>query len=295
MESLRSILTKQTGKQNSTLPNWPEPDPQICKFCEATLRHRPLYDPLVDGRVSIWFPPHPCSCTEGQAEAARIAAEEKRISEEREVQEREYERRETIKRLFKRSKLPARFQQRTFDTFALTAENTQALMTARDYAENFRDKLTAGQGLIFTGDVGTGKTHLAAAITLHLINHCRPVVFGTVTNLLGRIRNTYDDDCKETERQVVDELLNIPLLVIDDLGKEKPTMWVEQMVYEIINGRYEDNKPVIITTNTSLKGIGEQYEKNGAAIVSRIVEMCEGVKMGGRDWRKGRLNLPNQP
>jgi DNA replication protein DnaC len=77
--------------------------------------------------------------------------------------------------------------------------------------------------------------------------------------------------------------------VIDDLGKEKPTLWVEQMVYEIINGRYEDNKPVIITTNTSLVGIQDQYDKNGPAIVSRIVEMCQGVKMDGADWRKGRL------
>jgi len=248
-----------------------------------------MYDPVIDGRVAIWFPPHPCSCPEAQKEAAIKAAEEKARREAREVQERERERQEVIQRLFKRSHLPARFKERTFESFSLTAENTQAFMAARDYAENFRERYRAGRGLIFTGTVGTGKTHLAAAITLYMLNHCQPVIFGTVTNLLGRIRQTYNNDNKETERQAVDDFLNIPLLVIDDLGKEKPTAWVEQMMYEIINGRYEDNKPLIITTNISLKGIEEQYERNGAAIVSRIVEMCQGVKMDGSDHRKARL------
>ena len=239
--------------------------------------------------MAIWFPPHPCGCPEGQKETAERAVQAKAAREAKEAAERERERQETIERLFKRSKIPARFQERTFENFRVSAENAVALTIARDYAENFRDKLADGHGLLFVGTVGTGKTHLAAAITLHLINRCQPVIFGTVTNLLGRLKNTYDNENKETERQVLDELLTIPLLVVDDLGKEKATAWVEQMVYEIINGRYEDKKPLIITANMNLAGIEEQYERNGKAIVSRIVEMCQGVRMDGCDYRKGRL------
>lgn len=245
--------------------------------------------PIMTDRVWIWLPPSRCECPRSIEHWARVDEEERREQEVREAREREIERLKTIERAFKKSQLPARFQQRTFENFKETPANRQAFRDALDYAENFEHKLSAGQGLIFSGTVGTGKTYLAAAITLYLLNQCCSVVFGTVTSLLGRIRQTYDEDAQETERQVIDQLINVSLLVIDDLGKEKPTAWVEMMLYEIINARYEANKPLIITTNTSLKEIQDRYENTGPAIVSRIIEMCQGVRMDGADWRKERL------
>ena len=76
------------------------------------------------------------------------------------------------------------------------------------------------------------------------------------------------------------------LLVLDDLGKEKPSEWVEETLYEIINARYVRRLPVIITTNVGLKAVETRYPWNGEAIVSRLFEMCAGVKVGGDDWRR---------
>ncbi|OPX87756.1 MAG: DNA replication protein DnaC [Pelotomaculum sp. PtaB.Bin104] len=277
-------------KKNSTLPDpIPEPEPVTCAFCGTELRHKPLMHPIIADRVWLWVPPSRCTCEKATEHWARVDEEERQEQEAREAREREIERRKTVERLFRTSQLPVRFQQRTFENFKETPANKQALEIALDYAERFEHKFLAGQGLIFTGTVGTGKTHLAAAITLHLLNQCRSVILGTVTSLLGRIRQTYDDDARETERQVLDQLIDVSLLVIDDLGKEKPTPWVEQMLYEIINARYEANKPLVITTNTSLKDIEARYKNTGPAIVSRIIEMCQGVRMDGADWRKSRL------
>jgi len=246
-------------------------------------------NPILSDQVWIWLNPLRCDCPKAVEHWARVDEEERKKREVREAREREAERLKTIERLFRASQLPARFRERTFENFKETPENEGPLKIARNYAETFGDKLSGGQGLMFTGDVGVGKTHLAAAITLHLLNQGYGVIFGTVTTLLGWIRQTYDDDARESERQVIDQLVYASLLVIDDLGKEKPTPWVEQMLYEIINSRYEANKPLIITTNTSLREIEARYENTGRAIVSRIVEMCQGVRMEGQDWRKSRL------
>ena len=62
--------------------------------------------------------------------------------------------------------------------------------------------------------------------------------------------------------------------------------WVQQTVYEIINNRYVNNKSLVITTNVSLGDIRERYQEHGDAIVSRILEMCRGVRLDGPDWRK---------
>ena len=202
----------------------------------------------------------------------------------REKQEREAaDRMEKIQKLFEISSLPERFNTRTFATFEQDKYNRHAFETAYHYAENFKD---TQDGLIFRGSVGTGKTHLAAAIAIHLLNTQIPVVFGTATKLLGRIRQTYSEYSVTTERDIINSLATVDLLVVDDLGKENPTAWVQQTLYEVINTRYENNKPLIVTTNTKMKALADRMPEVGEAIVSRLLEMCHGVELGGPDRRK---------
>ena len=113
----------------------------------------------------------------------------------------------------------------TFDRTLETSENRQALARVRKYAEEFsRDS----GGLFLTGPVGTGKTHMAACLVNELIGREIRVLFGNVLDLLGRLRRSYDEDAQEEEWRILDELATVPLLVIDDLGKEKVSEWVEQ-------------------------------------------------------------------
>lgn len=227
-----------------------------------------------------------CGCS-GAAEYWRKRDE--RIALENELRE-EYERRMKIDRLFTLSLLPSRWKDRTFEAFDVTPENEVAYLAVKRYADRFSGQTT--DGLMLSGEVGRGKTHLCAATTMELMSRNHSVVFGTVTTLLAQIRSTFSEE-KESEKAVFNRLTKCQLLVIDDLGKEKVSggrdssevSWVEQTLYEIINTRYETNRPILITTNMDILHLPRKYPNNGKAILSRLLEMCRGVQVDGPDWR----------
>lgn len=269
-----------TGK-----PSTKETKTKPCQYCGKELPCIPQEIPELNR--TFWLDPKPCECAESQ----KAITEKKRQERERIEREEKAERAKLIQSLFSSSGLPKRFADRTFERFKLTDYNKKAFETAVNYAKNFLAAEEKGIGLNLVGSYGTGKTHLAAAITLYLIKEKRiGVKFGTVTTLLSQIRNTFEQQSKETEREVISKLINARLLVLDDLGKEKPTEWVEQTVYEIINARYENNKPIIVTTNISFKDLNRLYGKNGPAIFDRLAEMTKVVKLDGPSWR-GRNDM----
>ena len=180
--------------------------------------------------------------------------------------------------------LGRRFAGRTFENFD-KKDNEAIFNICYEFAKNFKNN--KGEGILFLGQVGTGKTHLAAAISNYIITQGTiPVKFGNVTSLLGEIKNTYEEDSKKAEYDVIRELSEVELLIIDDLGKEKSTDWSNNIIYRIVNNRYEGYRPLIVTTNYSM----EELEKSvGDATTSRIIEMCRGVRINGKDRRKERL------
>lgn len=182
---------------------------------------------------------------------------------------------EKCKTLKQKSNLGRRFSERTFETFD-KQKNTKAYVTATRYAKEF--KTNEGKGLLIAGPVGTGKTHLTAAIATYVMeNFFVPVKFITAVDLFNGLHN-FDDS------RFAEDLKSVDLLVIDDLGKEKITDWRLEKLFEIINARYEDYKPIVITTNYTNS---ELENRIGAAIYSRICEMCRLVIMDGEDRRKG--------
>lgn len=262
-----------------------EPTPAACQFCSKDIRY---------SRGGSGWSRGNCDCDEAVTDRKRYLDTMSKLvflDYQREIDEGEqYFREERRKELWEDSQLPARFRERTFENFRVSPHNKDAFEIAVNYAADFQEKLKNGKGLVFGGSVGTGKTHLAAAIAQHvLINHLDSVKFGTMASLLTQIKDTYDQNSKYSEQTVMSQLTRFKLLVIDDLGKESPTPWVQEKLFEIINARYEDNKPTIITTNTTLSVIEKRYGANGPAIVSRILEMCDGVTMTGNDFRKEHL------
>lgn len=193
--------------------------------------------------------------------------------------------RERAQRLLKESNLGERFQARTFDTFKVTPQNKEAYQDAKSFVADFRKPETKGRGIILAGSVGTGKTHLTAAIVNDLVQIGIDCIFGNITTLLGRLKNSYNGD-GDNEAEIMGKYCNCALLVIDDLGKEKTTEWVQEKLYAIINHRYEHYKKTIITTNDNFKTL---ENKLGEAVVSRLIEMCDGYKLDGDDYRKRRL------
>jgi len=224
------------------------------------------------------FVPKKCTCEQAQ--------EEDRKREQWLLEQREYERKMSIEQVLRDSMIPKRWEQRIFESFKVTPANKKAFDIAKEYADKFNPG--DGDGLLFSGSIGTGKTHLAAAITMALIEKEVRVTFGTFGTLLAQLRNAFDGN--GSERDIMRKYIKGPLLVIDDLGKEKVTDWVEQTIYEIVNTRYEDNKSLIITTNLDLAQLRQRYPNVGDAMVDRIIEMCRGVKLNGESWRRRGLN-----
>jgi DNA replication protein DnaC len=147
------------------------------------------------------------------------------------------------------------------------------------------------RGLMFLGPSGLGKTHLAVAILKRVIARCAArAVFTPVGALLRRIRDTYNPTVRSTEWQVIAPAIDAELLVLDDLGRERPTDWVEETLTLIIDTRYNHRRPTIITTNYSL--LDDSSDPNaligrvGFRTLSRLHEMCEFISVRGVDYRE---------
>ena len=273
---MRNQLEKMTEKYTTMKNSFPEIDSNIgtCQFCGKELER------------NDWFKEHfkYCECEETQKyiEALRKVVDLKNYIETIEWNI-EYTTK-TAEQLLERSNLGRRFKTRTFETFDKT-KNEEAYKKTFEYADSF--DANDGNGLLLIGTCGTGKTHLAAAITNHIISEFGiPVKFGTFIDLLSDVKSTFDNDSNEKENDIIDKFVKIDLLVIDDIGKEKNTEWSNSILYRVINRRYENYKPVIITSNLT---IAELEKEIGEATVSRIIEMCDGVKMNGKDARKEKL------
>lgn len=173
--------------------------------------------------------------------------------------------------------------QYTFERFL--NEKGQAYKVAYNYAKNFEQMKEDNVGLLFYGDVGSGKTYLAYSIANELIE--REQVKVKIMNLSQVINQIQKSAFKLDSNEIIDNLSNIPLLILDDLGIERDTSYAREQVYNIINSRYLKGRPTIFTTNLSLEiiqnpNIDLEYQR----IYSRILEMTIPVKVTGEDFRR---------
>jgi len=175
------------------------------------------------------------------------------------------------------ARIPERYAAKSLDSFKIDSpdrkrrEMLKALVdAARTYVRGFhlREEM---KGLMFRGGTGAGKTHLAIGILHEVIANGYTGMYCNVTELLARLRSTYEEGAEEAESEVIEEYLECDLLVLDDLGNESTSAWVLDRLYLLINCRYESFKPVIVTTNCDEN---ELAQKVGPRIASRLYEMC---------------------
>lgn len=209
---------------------------------------------------------------------------QKNEQEARELLMKENQRR--MEELFKKSGVGKKFQTRTFENTMTNKDNVNAIEKSLKFTKEF-PKIQ--KGLLFSGPVGTGKTHLAASIANELIKNLYTVAFGNITDIIMLIKSTYGKESELTELEIIKTLTDdVDLLIIDDLGKEYATENTITILYHIINKLSENYKPVIITTNLTSEELIKKYKDKGKAIVSRIAEMTEPVILTGDDWRLKR-------
>jgi DNA replication protein DnaC len=285
-EVLTNMITSDEAKERGVSDITVEPIK--CKHCGALLQPVGIFIDTQLRKKWIHMRYQDCEC-----EGAKNERETQRRQEEQRKKEEEEEKyRARIANMVKTSKLGKRFIDRTFSNFKVNNKNKAAFDTAYKYANEFEKYYKDGMGLIFIGNYGTGKTHLAAAICHEVIKQNYQPIFGTTITLLGNIKATYDNFYVETnENTIIERYANCDLLVIDDLGKERPTEWAVEKLYYIINSRYENCLPIIITTNYGIDKLINRLTvkdniETGEAIASRIYEMCRGVYMDWEDYRR---------
>lgn len=260
-----------------------------CEYCGKELQPLGI---VMGGEVVLWQPVLPrCDCRQAQVywqEYDRRKAEEKAAAEE---QERRRIMQQKIERLLGRSGIKKRFQQRTFRNFRCDTQGRKKnYSTAKEYADNFAYHRARGDGLYIEGTNGTGKTHLAAAIALQLIGEGIPVICKTSSDLFMDIKKSFHDNGAQ-EHEVLEVYKKVDLLIIDDLGKEQCSDWSMSTLYSILNDRYEDMKPTIVTTNYNVDTLANALTPKGfdntkiVAIISRLREVSTVMTMAWADIR----------
>jgi len=191
--------------------------------------------------------------------------------------------------------IPARYAACEFENF-LTYPNEKllkAVEVAKRFAENFP---VVEKGLLFIGPPGIGKTHLAiAALKASIRATGARARYCDTRSLLTRIRSTYNPLTRTAEIDVIRPIMDAQLLVLDDLGAERLTDWVEETMNVIVNTRYNARLPTIFTSN--YEDVRDREDMNsllvrvGFRLHSRLSEMCEFLEYDGPDYRE----LPTNP
>lgn len=176
----------------------------------------------------------------------------------------------------------------TFESFkpeglGLTPDKQRNIRLAYDLVRQYAED---PQGwLILRGGYGCGKTHLAAAVANFRIGHGHSALFINTPDLLDHLRSTFSPLSTQTYDQRFDEVRNAPLLILDDLGAQNNTEWVQEKLYQIFNHRYTAKLPTIITTN-------EEFESFDIRVRSRLEDttIARTVVITAPDFRRGGVD-----
>lgn len=209
-------------------------------------------------------------------------------------------------RLVDQARIPARYAHCTLEDYETTFPSAdrslgRALVQARNFVKAYPFE-TEGKGLLMTGSIGVGKTHLAVGMLQALIaDRGARGLFVDYRDLLKQVQNSYNKNVSATELEVLAPVFDAEVLVLDELGASKPTDWVWDTVAHILNTRYNDRRTTIITTNYANLAPGNGQATGARAAVreetlgdrigermrSRLQEMCVAVEVQGTDFRQG--------
>jgi len=194
-----------------------------------------------------------------------------------------------VERLLADARIPKRYEHCDLDSYV---PNHESQKKAKMYVQRFLDKYPQiDVGLLFLGTCGVGKTHLAVALLKHvIIQKGDGGLFYDFRDLLREIQGSWNSISQTSELNVLRPVLEARILVLDELGANKPTEWVRDTIAHIINCRYNDKKLTIFTSNypdtAGQPGEETLTDRIGARLRSRLYEMCKVIEVRGKDFRR---------
>lgn len=150
------------------------------------------------------------------------------------------------------------------------------------YVDELDEQLLVGRGLWFSGECGVGKTTLAMLVSSIALNQGHTVAIYSVPTLLARIRDTFNTGSDLRYMEFFEQLTNVDLLHLDDLGAENQSPWVLEQLYSIVDNRYLANRSIVVTTNLTTDEVTDQM---GNRIATRLADRCELVHVSGVNHR----------
>lgn len=237
-----------------------EPDPVVCRWCGKPLT--PIGTELM-GQVR-WIMSEPCGCEGERAERERAEMAERELRERRVAEKVETA---GVARRFRGART--------------------SIPEIGDFLAGFDPR--GGNGLYITGRVGSGKTYAASALARALVYQGASVVMTTTLDMLDSIQATYGRGAGQAGG--VGRFAGCDLLILDDLGKENGSSWALTTIFQVVNARYQDMRPIVATSQyppaALARRLGRAGEHESAeAIASRLSEMCEVVTLPDLDRRR---------
>jgi DNA replication protein DnaC len=203
-----------------------------------------------------------------------------------------------------RMPVPRRYMDLSWDRnplaqIAKDPTNADQVRRIKRFCGDIGSKLAAGEGLWIMGHTGTGKTTLGYTVAATAARAEHSVLSFNAVALLNRLRATFDPDSGESTEEVIRALTEVDLLHVEDLRVVRPTEWVLEQMYLIVNARYEERRSIVFTSDIDSDEEGplmpdprELAEHVGARTFSRLMEMCgDPVVIAGRD-RRVDLDVP---
>jgi DNA replication protein DnaC len=187
--------------------------------------------------------------------------------------------------------IPRKYYHATLNNFIDGGVTSRKFILSKVKEYVYSDDIEEGIGFFFYGQNGVGKTHLAVAILkeLYSLKGITGLFYDT-TVLLYDLKATFEGN--SSTRELLDNVIKAPILVLDDLGSERLSDWAKDILHYIIISRYNDKLPVIITSNISLeKEVGKDIQQDieskfGKGVSSRLIEICYPIFVEGEDFRK---------
>ncbi|BED91701.1 MAG: ATP-binding protein [Candidatus Azobacteroides pseudotrichonymphae] len=268
--NIRNSTMEQKDEQNSNKK--PEKVTRYCKNCGEP-NEKEVFEKMFDN----WYTVHSfCKCEK----------------------EAEFKRKMNV--LIKNSLLGERYKNVSFENSKTSINPTFdiAFNRCKKYCEIYKTVKENGIGIYLFGPSGVGKTHITACMANELIKNLVSVLFTNLFEISKAVKSTFNKDSKQTEQKLIDQFSNIEFLFMDDLGAEIFTRnqednWLQSLLFDLINKRYNAKLPTIFSSNYSLNELINQRQLSKRTI-SRITEMTKGavMKIEGKDLRNS-INSEN--
>ncbi|MGY0692650.1 ATP-binding protein [Virgibacillus sp. FSP13] len=237
----------------------------VCEGCNRTVQQKELEIPRGPRQGEKVVANYGCKCAD-----IKLADEAKKT--------RDHLRSEKMKQFFDYySLINKALKDATLENYDPTSEElAKAKQAVTDYINHFDES----KNLLLHGTYGTGKSHLSVSVTKKLMEKGKECLFLSLPKLLTKIKETYNNK-GVTEDELLEAIQRVDLLVLDDIGAEHHTEWVNSKLFEILDDR--SGKATIYTTNLNSKELRASINERN---FSRMMENTEVIKMDGRDYRR---------